>query len=378
MSKKRGNSEGSIYQRKDLIWVAAISTSTGRKIRYAKTRQLAAQKLLELQQLAAAGLPEARKDITVEALCKEWLAHKKPAWRPKSYELAESIVRLHIVPVLGDVKLAALDIRRASSFVNGLGDTRTGLLSRAHLSAACDMAVRWEWIPRNPVKFTDAPTYRPGRAAEVDSALVLAYLTTMEPTPAYPLLAVLVGCGLRISEALGLVWGDWSQEKGTLTIRRQLGRTEGGAGEFVLADLKTRASRRVVSLPGFVATALQRQQARQEGFRAHVKEGNAEKWGNEWGLIFTSSLGTPLIYTDLRRVVANHARAQGVEPIKFHDLRHAYASLLIDARLPIPVISASMGHANPQITMSTYAHKLKGSENQTADAMQAVWEKREK
>jgi integrase len=350
------------------MWVAAISTPEGRKVRYAKTRQLAAQKLQELQAQAASMLPEARRDITVEALLTEYLEDKKASWSPRTYQSAEQHIRLHIVPHLGKVKLASLTVHAVSVWLRKLGSTRPAQVARGHLYRACALAMRYDWIPRNPVELTKAPTVTARKPKDLSRDDIRAILTAMQtPIPRgqgygrpasldyYPVVATLLGCGLRIGECLALRWEDVDTVAGVLSVRYSLGRADGPAkGAAVMRKPKSRSSVRSVAMPRFLVAALEARRVEQEGHQAAAREA----WTNPMGLIFTTPTGAPLRYSSVAERVVHHLKAHGIEGITLHHMRHAYASLLLHEGVPVPVVSKSLGHANPGITMRVYAHAL--------------------
>lgn len=375
--KKRGQGEGSIYQRSDGLWVAAVSTSEGRRVRYAKTRQLAAQKLQELQAAAAANLPEARRDITIESLMAEYLADSKGRWSSRTYHAAEMSSRLHIVPALGKIKLASLTTHRVSVWLRELGESRTAQIARSHLHRACNLAMRYDWIARNPVSLTKTPTVKVRRPKELSRQDIRAILTAMQtPLPRgqgmgrpagldyYPIVATLLGCGLRIGECLALRWED--VEDGVLHVRYSLGRANGPtAGPAVMRKPKTAQSVRDVAMPRFVQAAIAARRIEQEAHRVAA----GESWDSPIGLVFTTALGEPLRYCSVAERIGHQLKGHGIEGITLHHLRHAYASLLIDDGIPIPVVSAALGHANPGVTMRVYAHKLRGTSAQVATVL---------
>jgi hypothetical protein len=153
MAGRRGNGEGSVYQRKDGIWVAAISLgrdpATGkplRRVAYGSTRKEAAEKLQQLQKEAASNTPQARKDVMVKDLAAEYLAHKKRSWTPRTYVSAESVFRLHVEPYIGQVRLLDLTARTVSAWLRKLPESRSAQLARQYLYSACELAMRWEWL----------------------------------------------------------------------------------------------------------------------------------------------------------------------------------------------------------------------------------------
>lgn len=355
--KKRGSGEGTIFQRKDLLWVASISLgrdpATGKPLRrtaYARTRKEAAEKLQALQQEAAGGLPTARKDITVEALMLEWLGHMEPSWRQRTYDSAESCSRIHIVPALGKVKLPELTGHRIQLWLRSMGAVRVASLSRTYLRSACELAMRWGWIARNPVDMTDALPVKRRAHPDISIEIAQKLLAVNEGTADYPIVCLLLGCGLRISECLGLRWSDFDAAAGVLRVAGQI--TTAGT----LQPPKTRSGNRVISVPSWAAEAL----------------GGVERVENDLGLIW------PGVRREaLNRRVGGRQRSAGIEGVRLHDLRHAYASLLIDAGVPITGVSAALGHSSPAITMSVYAHKMHGVDVRPAAAMEALRKKKD-
>jgi len=376
--KKRGQGEGSIYQRKDLLWVAAISSSAGRKVAYARTRKEATAKLQKLQQEANSGLPNARHDITVELLAQEYLAHKKPEWRPRTIAFSSHVFRAYILPTLGSVKLSDLDARRVQTWMRSLQtrkesplSPRSVQLARANLCRALDLAVRWDWVPRNVARLTDAPKSVAKRPPEASIEQSRAILRAVEGDSLEPLFILLVYSGLRIGEALGLQWSDWSESQGRLSVQRQLGRESGTeAGPFMLAPPKSESGFRSIPVAPAVATALRAHRDRQEEHKrqwaALGRTWSGEKWGN---LIFPNRDGNPLAYCNVRRSLKLCMDRAGIVGITPHTLRHYCASILIAEGLPLTVIARVLGHASPAITMSVYAHQLKGTDGAAADAM---------
>jgi integrase len=179
----------------------------------------------------------------------------------------------------------------------------------------------------------------------------------------------MLGCGLRVSEACGLCWSDWDEERGLLKIDRQMLILPGQ--DAILATLKTRSSRRTVTVPAFAAQALRE---RREGQKAEIAERVAKGlvWGNEWGLIFTGLGGKPTRAQGINASVNDSLIAAGMKSIGMHSLRHAFASVMIDSGMPITEVAHALGHATPAVTMQVYAHKLVGKPSQTAGVMDGL------
>ena len=376
MASKRGNEEGSIYQRQDGLWVASISLGFDgkgtrvRKTLYGKTRKEVAAKLLELQKAKAEGLPVARRDITLETLLTEYLATVQPRLRPKTYASYALLSRSYVVPTLGKTRLADLDARKIESWMRSLLaeslSPHTVGLSRALLRRAVEQAVRWDWVPRNVVDLTSPPRVerRVPPAQSVEQAQ--AILTAFEGTRFGPLITVVLGLGLRIGEALGLRWEDIEYEAERpvrLSVRVQLQYVN---GQFSLTPPKSARAVRCLHLPSFVADALIQQKRTQDELIPKWEELGC---ANSLRLVFTNWEGGPLEYQNVRRQCVLTLRRAGIEGVRLHDLRHLCASLLLARNIHPRVVMEILGHSQISLTMNTYSHVLPGIAAGAATAM---------
>jgi integrase len=369
MARKRGQGEGSIYQRGDGMWVAAISLgrdpATGkprRRVAYGQTRKEAAEKLQQLQQEQVAGQSPTRRDITVEALCQEYLNQKDNSWSEATKRNAEQHLRIHVVSAIGALRLSELDPATVARWYRSMKAGRSAELAREYFSGACEMAVRWEWLTRNPVALLEPRRRETSRPEEISLPQMRAILESAQGTRYGATIAILLGCGLRISECLGLCWSDWDETQGLLRVERQLSFV--GAGPPVFAPLKSRASRRTLQVPHFVTEALV----------AHREAGRFIEPGYEpepqWkNLITLSARAKPCLSGLLRATLSEARDAAGMKRLTPHHLRHAFASVLIDQGVPITEVAEALGHASPAITMQVYAHKLAGRPQRTGGIM---------
>jgi integrase len=160
---------------------------------------------------------------------------------------------------------------------------------------------------------------------------------------------------------LALKWNDVNVEVGTLQVRRTLVTTKGGP---VLAAPKTKSSRRSVKLTGGATDALRRHLERQQ---REIEEGRVPLEEN--GLVFASEVGEPLD----RHLVARRCRAllerAGVPKVRFHDLRHTCATLLLLKNVNPKIVSEVLGHATVSITLDTYSHLLPNMQDHAAQAL---------
>jgi integrase len=94
--------------------------------------------------------------------------------------------------------------------------------------------------------------------------------------------------------------------------------------------------------------------------------------GDSWvehGLVFTNSIGGPIIHSNLRRNYLQLLKDAGLPHIRFHDLRHTAASLLLNHGIPVIIVSRRLGHAKPSITLDIYGHLIPGMQNEAAELM---------
>lgn len=374
MAKRRGNHEGSITQLADGRWQARLTYWEGgvrkRKAFYGRTRKEAHEKLQKaLADLQRGVLPTTEKQTLGEFLT-FWLEEvAKPRIRPRTYQLYRGMVHLHLIPAIGHVPLgkltpAHLNKLRNEKLASGLSaSTVTGILRV--LSSALSEAERWQLVTRNVARLVDAP--RPARG-EVQPFTVEEVHRLLEVARAhrlYPLFVLAVSLGLRQGELLGLRWQDVDFERGTLTVSVQLQTIN---GKQVLTEPKTARSRRTLQLPAFVLEVLQQHRANRLLEKAQL----GESW-QEHGLVFPSSVGTPIPARNLTRLWYSLLRKAGIPKRAFHQLRHTAASYLLAMGCDIRTVQAVLGHSQVSLTANLYAHVMPTLLQDAAQKMDALF-----
>lgn len=241
----------------------------------------------------------------------------------------------------------------------------TVLDTRRVLSRALGQAVKWGMIARNPVQLVDPPGVQRPEMQPLDQEQARTLLEALRGNRLEALYAVALALGLRKGEALGLKWGDVDLVEGTITVRRAVYRA---GGKLQLMDVKTKKSRRTVALPLVATRALQLHRKRQDTERDTA----ANLWHDD-GLVFTTAFGTPLEPRNINRHFAGVLKAAGLPHQRFHDLRHACASLLLAQGLDLKVVQEVLGHSSITITADLYAHVLMGLKRKAASSMDAVF-----
>lgn len=363
---KRGNGEGSIYRHKDGRFVARVTMADGRrKAFYGRTREDAAGKLNDALRSVRNGVSLPSDLLTVADFASQWLEAVQPNLRARTYALYESVLRVHVIPRIGRIKLARLsaaDVQRLYAEVTGSRRNTYAVIHRM-----LEQAVRWDMVARNVVGLVQPPRIPRRDLVVLDGTQARTFLTVCRGHRLEALFVLAITTGARSGELLGLSWDQVDLTAGTISIRRSLQELD---GKFALAEPKTRRSRRTIAIPPVAVEALRRHHVRQ--LEESLRLGPA--WRNEWNLVFTTEIGTPI---DRHHVLGRHYRpllAKAGLPVtlRFHDLRHIAASLALGQGMPVPAVSEMLGHADAAITLRVYAHAVPGVQRQVAQAMQAV------
>ena len=174
-----------------------------------------------------------------------------------------------------------------------------------------------------------------------------------------------VAVGLRLGEALGLLWDDAVDlDQGTLTVRYALQRVD---KQLTLVEPKTLKSRRTLYLPQFLKAALLRHRAVQEEERLVA----GSRW-RETGFVFTTKIGTPLDGSNVTKRFQRLLQKNGMRRMRFHDLRHVCASLLLLKGVHPRLVMETLGHSQISLTMNTYSHVISALQKEVASQMDEI------
>ncbi|KOV26318.1 integrase [Streptomyces sp. XY413] len=381
----RANGDGTVYQRKDGRWEAAgyvlAPGHTRKRVRvYGTTRKEALAKLTEKIAASNRGLPIPSAQGSVAAYLAYWLENVAVHHlRENTHTRYTACVRSYLTPGLGKKKLTKLtakdvrtwlnqlrttcqcctrriDARRSQSRCCAAGQCCRKLLSpltltyiHSVLKSALEHAVREEEIPRNVARNIRTGTPRPRRFEPLTADEARQFLTTAQGHPLYTLLELALHTGLRKGELLGLHWEDLDLNAGTAAVRRTLQRTS--ASGLTTLPTKTRASERRIALPTRCVQSLKHHQDQQQ----RKNEAAGSTWQHN-GHVFTTTQGGPIDPSNLTRAFTTLLRKAGIRRIRFHDLRHSTATLLLEQGVELVVIKELLGHAHIGVTATVYAH----------------------
>ena len=353
---KRGNTEGSIYQRKDGRWAASITLPDGkRKSYYGRTRLEASDKLKAVQKKVDDGLPLGSLRLRVDSWMETWLETARARVRPRTLTRYREIVKYHLIPRLGRKVLSQLtpaEVDRALLDALASGQSpRSVAHHRAVLRTALNAAMRDGHVGRNVASLASAPHVPEREYQPITQTQARAILEAMRGDRLEALFTVALACGLRQGEALALRWVDVDLEAASISVQRTLQRIE---KEWKFMEPKTRSSRRTITVPGPVVKSLREHRARQAEERLRM---GADWQGDQWGnLVFANKDGGPLSAFHVGRRFRALLRLEGLPRMRYHDLRHGAASLLAAMGVPPRVAMEMLGHADISTTMRIYAH----------------------
>ena len=368
---RRGVQEGSVYRRADGRWVAVLHVgySGGKRQRksfYGATRQEVASRLagaVRDRQLGKSPVPEREK---LGDFLNRWLEDTaRRSIRVSTYAIYEVSLRKHIIPAIGHLKLARLSADDLdglySRLLSGGLSPKTVRMIHAVLHRALSHAQRRGAIAVNPASVAAPPSAprREFRTLAPDEAALLLKAALSDRLYGVYLLALT--CGLRQGEILGLRWADVDPNRAVLHVRQQVYRM---AGEWVFSEPKTAAGRRTVSLSGSAVEALRERRLAQNKERLR-----AETW-EDLDLVFSNRRGNPIDKANLLRgSFWPLLERAGLPHMRFHDLRHSCASLLLAEGVHPKVVQEMLGHSSISVTLDIYSHVLPSMQADAAEKM---------
>lgn len=380
--KKAANGEGSIRRRPNGgLWEARLTAEDGRRLsHYATTRIEAAAWLTRQKRNRDQGLPLTVDEKTpLSTYLDDWLIRVAPTIRSSTHRRYRELAA-HLSEQIGRVRLAQLTpahLERAYATLQRPKDAGGAGLSastvhhtHAVIHKALEDAVHEGVLVRNVASIARPPRlddFEPTiwMPPEVQTFLHAAVRDRLG------MLYIVVACtGMRSGELRGLRWQDVDLDAKVLRLRSALDR----AG--VASSPKTKGSRRPVELPMLAVSALRAQRTRQAEERLAL----GEAWGNgggDRGLVFTTTIGTPLDGVNLLKAFYRFCDSAGLPRIRIHDLRHLQASLLLAAGIHPKVVAERLGHAGTKLTMDTYSHVMPTLQREAADVLDRLlgdWE----
>jgi len=369
---RRGHGEGSIYRRKDGRWVASLTLEDRkRKYFYGGTRK-------EVQEALKTALHEQQQGTlvtgpqqTLGTFLDQWLeqAHRHVI-RSSTYPGYRAILDKHIIPELGHIRLQHLTPRHIQAFYDkklneGLSPATVRRI-HAILHRALDTAVQWNLIGRNVSNMVSLPRIGGSKIQPLTEEQAKLLLQAVRGQTLEAVITVALVTGMRMGELLALRWSDVDLGTGSIQVQHTINRY--GKGGLIESEPKTAAGKRRVMLPPFASDILKEHRARQTTVKAKV--GAAWKDNN---LVFCNGVGGFIESNNLRVMFRQLLEKAGLPRIRFHDLRHSAATLLVSMGVNPKVIQELLGHSHVSITLQVYSHMLPSMQKEAIDKLEGFF-----
>ena len=362
---KRGNGEGSVFKRGNR-WVAQVGTGKNRETKYFDSQKDANSWRHKMIEQRHQGLVFAGSKISLSKYLDEWLVVAKTSVRPNTYQQYSQVVHQHIIPVLGEIVLRDLRPDHVQSLytnrlANGVSPSSTRMI-HAVIHRALNHALKLGLVYRNVADSVTRPKVVRKEMKTLNDYQVRQLIQVAESEQMRLLLWVAVVTGLRQGELLGLKWSDLDWMSRRIQIQRQVQRRKGDG--LVFCEPKSASGRRVIVLGKSTLDKLREYKNNQLKERILL----GEKWQDN-DLIFPSPIGTPLDPSNVLKAYKDCLKRAGLPNLRFHDLRHSAATLMLQQGVNPKIVSERLGHSDISLTLNTYSHVLPPMQEEAAEKM---------
>ncbi len=371
MAKRiRGKKEGSLYRRSNGRWRVQIAQENGKRIsRDFRTKLEAQQWLRTMQTQLDRGYDYQGSKTGLGEYLNQWLETSKVYLRDMTASHYAQVIRSHIQPSIGAIPLCDLNLARVERFYSDLVQSGVGIrtvrIVHAILHRALGKAVHYGLLFTNPAHGAALPKYQHAEMKVLDESQVVQFLVAAHGSRYEALYYLAINTGMREGELFGLRWSDLHWNTGVLYVQRQVQSVPGKGKVFV--EPKTKAGRRAIKLGEGVLHKLRLHRERQLQHMAFA----GDRWV-ENDLIFPTGVGTPDDPGNLRKDFLGTLESAGLPMIRFHDLRHTAASIMLNRGVPVIVVSRRLGHAKPSTTLDIYGHLYMESQDEPARIMDEI------
>lgn len=353
-SEKRRYGTGSIYQRSsDQRWIGVLRGPGGRQYVTGLDRNDVERRL---QALGKSSTSRRRRSEPAVEWLRRWLREYAPQQlRPRTLDGYRAMVEMWVAPAIGSVpirELRVVDVERMVNSVLAKRSPQTARHALKVLRSALAQAVRSEIIDRNVAALVRAPKITRPSLEPLTLEEARRFLESVRDHPRYPLYSLAITTGMRRGELLGLRWPQVNLVKGTVTVNATLRQV--GPYDFAWDEPKTERSKRTLPLSAIAIEALREQKAR----------------ATSASVVFARPDGRPLPPAEVTREFQALLAAAGLRQVRFHDLRHSAAAIMLDrSGGDIRQVSAMLGHSTIATTVDVYGGIAEAAKERAAAAM---------
>lgn len=362
MAKRRTKGEGTIYYDKGISrWKAQITLPNGkRKSRASKSQKEVQDWLFDMRKKVNEGLNATDEKIKLGQYLDRYMTDVAAyTLRPRIYERYLGIIDNHLRPDLGNIRLSSLRPDHVQALYSKKLKSGLSANSVRHIHAvlhkALFQALKWGLVSRNVTDLVDKPKIekKSFKTWSVDD--VNKFLNAVAEHRWYPIYALAIHTGLRQGELLGIHKEDIDLDKGIINVRHQISSIRGQG--LTVTEPKTDKARRPVIVPPSAMDVL---------------KGHLDLYEIEEGLVFTTSTGRPISARNVIRHFKNVIDELSLPDIRFHDLRHTHATLLLAAGVHPKVVQERLGHSQISLTRDTYSHVIPSLQSEAANQFDSI------
>ena len=375
MPKRRANGEGNIRKRKDGRWEGRYTIGHDPETGKAIIKNVLGKTQAEVKEKLKTAIEEnvgidygKAKRFTVGSWLEVWMEnYAKIKLRPSTFKTSQGFLKNHIKPQIGSIPLAeltSLDLQKfykhlleggrvdrieAKKKPKGLAPKTVQNIHQM-ICSAYNLAMEQKLVNKNPTQGCALPKVEHKEMKTLTADQLSAFFREARDSGVYELYYLDLATGLRRGELLGLKWSDVDFDRGVLKIQRAISRQNGRVEE---APLKTKNAYRTLPLSADAIDVLKMQKC---------KVG-----GSEW--VFPSPTGGPMSPDSVLHMLQRVLKRAGLPRIRFHDLRHTFATMALQNGVDVKTVSSMLGHYSAGFTLDTYAHVTTDAQLKAAQTM---------
>lgn len=306
--------------------------------------------------------------MTIAEYFQIWLIdHAKQKYKPTVYDVEQSIIQKRIIPVIGHYKIQQIKPLTITRFYNDLSATySTDYVRHIHaiLRKAFEQAVKWELISQNPINKVDPPKLRKTNMQTWDMDQCLQFLENSKSHVHYIIFSLAIHTGMRKGEILGLRWKDIDFENKTISIQQTVNWTPSLG--IIFQDTKTANSSRRISIGDMLI-----QDLREVELTIQNRKNDTISTYMDYDLVCCYKNGEPVKPRRVTEMFELLTKKADLPKIRFHDLRHSHASMLLNNGVNAKIGAERLGHSSVQIFLDRYSHLLPDMQRNAVDLIES-------